>query len=173
MSLGRDENPNGSRPAAIAPDDTRMIFIPASRRSARSPTSVARRSCSGSPEGPTREVLPTFTTTVSPGAALPLTPHHLVGALGLEIESGVADPDLVSGHRPGGLEETLEAHPDEATLHPQDRLLVIEIGHRNRSFRSRSRDPPSVFLTRDLDGLGSNDRAHVSGSGGSFLARVG
>ncbi|MEZ0096100.1 hypothetical protein ABH925_007307, partial [Streptacidiphilus sp. EB129] len=61
-SRGRDNNPNGARPAAIAPDDTSTISRPGTLVRASTSTNASTRSASNPPDAVVNEEEPTLTT---------------------------------------------------------------------------------------------------------------
>src|SRR3990170_957436 len=109
MSEGLTDSPRGLKPAAIAPEQTRTTPAPLSLRSSATPSPGGRsRSSSGSPVGPTREAVPTFTTTRSPETISGLVTLNLF--LGLELEGHVANPYLVTLTRTRFLQAPLAPH---------------------------------------------------------------
>src|SRR5687768_8689952 len=123
MSEGLTVSPSGVKPAAIAPEETRTTPVPLSLRSSATPShSDSSRSSSGSPVAPTREAVPTFTTTRSPETISGLVTLNLF--LGLELEGDVADPYLVTLTRARFLQDPLDAHRDQLALQTADSLIV-------------------------------------------------
>ncbi len=62
-SLGRRDSPSGTRPEAIAPEETRTSWVFRSRRAARAAASAQIRSSAISPSAVVSEEDPTLTTT--------------------------------------------------------------------------------------------------------------
>src|ERR671918_2369734 len=150
MSDGLTVRPSELMPAAIAPEDTRTTAAPICVRSCSIPSHRdSSRVDSGSPVEPTRDAVSTFTTTRSPETISGLATVNTF--LGLELEGGFADPHLVTQTRPGLLQHALDSHRDQLALQPADRLVVVEIGHRNRALGLGSTNAPRRVLARNLD----------------------
>jgi hypothetical protein len=69
MSEGFFARPSGARPAAIAPEETKITSMPAARAAARPVHSDSSLAASGRPDGPTSDAVPTFTTRRSPASS--------------------------------------------------------------------------------------------------------
>ena len=61
-SFGRRDNPSGSMPAAMAPDDTMTTSVPAFIRASIASASPASRPASNTPDGVVSALVPTLTT---------------------------------------------------------------------------------------------------------------
>src|SRR5690606_10174139 len=156
-SRGRRVSPSGPRPAAIAPDETKTISVPAARRAASTSTSASMRPASSTPSGVVSDDDPAFTTIRRAFAIASrslIRTSLLLGGLAPSVQAAVrsagpggstAGRDLrlpVEDHRVvlaadqdrgarGGArvgERLLDAEPGQAVGEVPDGLVVGEVG---------------------------------------------
>src|ERR1039458_5025740 len=135
-SLGRRDSPSGTRPDAIAPDDTSTSCVPAWTRVARAAARASIASPAISPSVVVKDEEPTFTTTLSAPSM-----------------SGRA----TSGPGPPPGERLSRPQPGQPVRQVADRLIVAEVG---------LPDPPLRLLAADEEALPDPDHLEARFVGG-------
>src|SRR3954464_7963720 len=153
-----------SIPRAIAPLVTTTISLPAAWKSATAPQMRSSTSARSTPPSSATMLDPSLTTA----RAMDAEPIRLTAGGGgaarscVELEDDARDLDVVARLEAGGLERPHHAHPPQAPLDVDQRVLVVEVVPRDQAVDGVALDAEQLVVdARDLESAPRRGAEHA------------